>query len=204
MREFSTIDDMKALRSAFGHGENLELLDELIASRPKMGVPGLDYPVTEPWAASQEGLWFFTDNELPKPMRTYLERSRATDPAARAVAALKMVVAARVEPKKDIREGHARLHELLEDPDLDVRRAAGSALGEWRDLDALDAVLGLLETETEPTPFAVAAVFIALDAPKADKDRVLAALERFAEKSPQADAQAAQLGWRLMGERAHA
>jgi hypothetical protein len=42
-------------------GRNLELLDEIIANRPHRGVPGLDFPVTEPWASSQEGLWYTTD-----------------------------------------------------------------------------------------------------------------------------------------------
>jgi hypothetical protein len=57
-------------------GDNLELLDDIILRRPQIGVPGLDFPTTEPWFASREGLWFFTDAELPLPTRTYLERSR--------------------------------------------------------------------------------------------------------------------------------
>ncbi len=179
-------------------GDNLELLDDIIASHPRVGVPGLDFPADAPWAASSEGLWMFTDLfEIPQPMSTYLERSHSDDPAERAVAALKMVVASRAGDATDREAGHARLHELLSDADADVRRAAGSALGEWPDSDALDELLALLETEAEPTPFASAATFVAFDASKSERERVLEALERFAAKSPAAADQVSELAWRL-------
>jgi len=47
-------------------GQGLGSLDEIIASRPARGVPGLDFPVEESWASSAEGLWFATDSELPR------------------------------------------------------------------------------------------------------------------------------------------
>jgi hypothetical protein len=76
-------------------GENLEALDDIIAKRPRFGVPGLEFPVTEPWFLSQEGVMFTTDSEKPRDMSAYLERTRSADPATRAVGALKIVIASR-------------------------------------------------------------------------------------------------------------
>lgn len=181
-------------------GRNLDSLDDIITRRPHHGVPGLDFPVDEPWAASAEGVWFTTDFELPRDMETYLERSRSGDPRGRAVAALKIVVASRgTSDTASLAAGHNRLHELLADPDADVRRAAASALGEWRDADALDQLLLLLDGEpgNSATPIAAAMTFIALDLPKADRQRVLESLRRFAASGTDAEAQVHELAWRL-------
>lgn len=178
-------------------GQNLELLDDIIAGRPRFGVPGLDYKASKPWFASAEGVWMFTDSEMPKSMTEYLDRSHSPDPAKRALAALKIVVAARIDDPADIELGHARLHELLSDPDTDVRRAAGSALGELGDVDALDELLELLDTEVEASPFAAAAAFVAIDAATDVRERVLSALIEFGAKSDSASTQVGQLAWRI-------
>lgn len=216
-REWSTRDNTggdAALDAAFAHGatllrtyatdllegKNLESLGEIITDRPRQGVPGLDFPVDEPWAASAEGIWFTTDYELPRDVGTYLERSRSADPRGRAVAALKIVIASRgPADAADLETGHRRLHELLTDPDADVRRAAASALGEWEDTDVLDELLLLLDHEPgdSATPIAAAVTFIALDLPKADKRRVLESLRRFAARGRAAAIQVDALAWRL-------
>lgn len=181
-------------------GRNLEFLDACITRRPRQGVPGLDFPVDEPWAASAEGVWFTTDSELLRSMGTYLERSRSDDSRSRAVAALKIAYASsRTADPEMLSAGHERLHELLVDPDTDVRRAAASALGEWRDQDALDMLVRLLDEEPgdNATPIAAAVTFIALDAPVADKQGVLDALRRFAARGKAAADQVDELAWRL-------
>ena len=71
-------------------GRNLELLDDMIANRPHLGVPGLDFPVTEPWASSQEGLWFTTDFSGPPLLTETIEASRSPYPTERAIAALRL------------------------------------------------------------------------------------------------------------------
>jgi HEAT repeat protein len=183
-------------------GRNLELLDEIIAARPRDGVPGLDYPTDKPWVASAEGIWFTTDYERLRDMGTYLERSRSDDPAVRALAALKISLIGRATPTRaEESAGHDRLHELLADPDADVRRAAASALGEWEDVHALDALLGLLDDEPgdRMSPIAAAANFLALRGSRDDKERSLAGLGRFASRGAVAAAQVEELGWRLDG-----
>jgi HEAT repeat protein len=101
--------------------------------------------------------------------------------------------------------GHQRLHELLDDTDADVRRAAASALGEWGDRDALDEVLSLLEREPGDvvSPVAAAATFIALDSGKTDRQRVLEALHQFAARGSIAADQVGELAWRLDGSRGY-
>jgi HEAT repeat protein len=183
-------------------GTNLELLDEIIAARPRSGVPGLDYATTERWFASREGIWFATDSELPRSMATYLERSRSEDPADRAVAALKLPIAPRVTNNaRDDEAGFARLLELLDDPDPDVRRAAASGLGQWRAIEALGPILALLETETgdRSSPFAAAATFIAFDRSDEQRREVVRALEVFASRGDAAAAQVKELAWRIDG-----
>jgi HEAT repeat protein len=95
--------------------------------------------------------------------------------------------------------GHERLHDLLNDADIDVRRAAASALGEWGDADALDEILTLLDQEPgeEVSPIAAAATFIALDGNKRDRGRTLDALKRFASRGDVAAGQVDELEWRL-------
>lgn len=181
-------------------GRNLDVLDDIIDKRPRLGVPGLDYPTSEPWALSAEGVLFTTDSEMPRDMATLLEKSTSPDPTARAVAALKIVIAARgTRDRRLLAAGHDRLHVLLADPDADVYRAAASALGEWSDTDALDEVLALLEKESgdRMSPLAAAATFLALGGSKVDKQRVLEALGRFASRHPVAAGQVDQLAWRL-------
>lgn len=187
-------------------GQNLDVLDDIIAKRPRFGVPGLDFPVSEPWALSQEGVMFATDSEMPRDMAHYVERTRSEDTATRAVGALKVVTASRgTKDGKALAAGHQRLHELLDDPEADVRRAAASALGEWRDTDALDEVLTLLEREPgdEVSPVAAAATFIALDSGKVDRQRALDALHRFASRGAVAAGQVDELAWRLDGSRGY-
>jgi hypothetical protein len=183
-------------------GQNLHDLDAIVAGRPRRGVPGLDFPVAEPWALSQEGVMFTTDSELPRDMAHEIGRSRSDDPTIRAVAALKMVIAGRgTGDEGAVAAGHARLHELLRDADRDVRRAAASALGEWRDADALDEVLALLEQEPadQISPVAAAATFIALDGSDDDRRRTLDALRLFASRGDVGAAQVAELQPRLEG-----
>lgn len=187
-------------------GENLNVLDEIVAKRPRDGVPGLDFPVAEPWALSQEGVMFATDSEMPRDMAHYIERTRSEDSATRAVGALKIVIASRgTRDKSAVAAGHERLHDLLKDADRDVRRAAASALGEWRDRDALDDLLALLEHEPGDavSPVAAAVTFIALDGSKGDRERTLDALNRFAARGEVAAAQVGELAWRLDGSRGY-
>jgi hypothetical protein len=180
-------------------GRNLELLDEIIATRPHRGVPGLDFPVAEPWASSQEGLWFTTDLTGP-PLRltAVIDASKAPNATTRATAAL------RLDP--GIANGHGesaaafgRLVELLVDPDLDVRRAAASSLSEWQELSVLDAILGLLAAEAgdAASPFAAAATFLAIEQAPELRQRVRDALDRFASRGRPAREQVADLRWRL-------
>jgi len=181
-------------------GQNLELLDEIIAARPRRGVPGLDFPAEKPWAASQEGIWFFTDSQLPQTIETYLERSRRDEPIDRAVAALKLPVGIRgTRDQVEIAAAHARLRELLGDPDPDVRRAAASSLGLERDTDSLDRIIELLDLEAgdEPSPYAAAATFIALYESPDLRHRVRDRLHEFAHKSPVAARQVKELERRL-------
>jgi hypothetical protein len=93
----------------------------------------------------------------------------------------------------------------LDDSDPDVRRAAASALGEWRDPDALDEVLSLVEREPgdEVSPVAAAATFIALDRSKTDRQRTLDALNQFAARGSVAAEQVGELAWRLDGSRGY-
>lgn len=72
-------------------GRNLELLDDIIARRPRMGVPGLDFPATEPWAMSQEGFWFVTSGPPAASVGEAVEATRTGSPTSRAIAALKIV-----------------------------------------------------------------------------------------------------------------
>jgi hypothetical protein len=187
-------------------GQNLDVLDDIVAQRPHLGVPGLDFPVSEPWALSQEGVMFTTDSEMPGDMARYLERTQADDSATRAVGALKIVIASRgTKDRKALAAGHERLHDLLNDPAADVRRAAASALGEWRDTDALNEVLMLLEREPgdEVSPIAAAATFIALDSGQVDRQRTLDALRQFATRGSVAAGQVDELAWRLDGSRGY-
>jgi len=182
------------------HGVNLDVLDDIIAKRPRRGVPGLDFPTSEPWALSAEGVLFTTDSEVPREMATYLERSRSSDPKVRALAALKIVIAARgTNDQTLLADGYDRLHELLGDPDADVYRAAASALGQWTDPNALDDILPLLDQEPgdRMSPVAAAMTFIAIDGSDPDKKRVLEALRRFATRGPVPAAQVDELAWRL-------
>lgn len=187
-------------------GQNLDLLDDIIARRPRLGVPGLDFPVSEPWALSQEGVMFTTDSEMPRDIAFYIERTQSEDTAIRAVGALKIVIASRgTKDRKALAAGHVRLHELLDDPAADVRRTAASALGEWRDTDALDEVLVLLEREPgeEVSPVAAAATFLALFSGKVDRQRTLDALRQFASRGSVAAGQVDELAWRLDGSRGY-
>ncbi len=181
-------------------GEKLDVLDDIVTNRPHHGVPGLDFPVAEPWAFSREGLMFPTHAEMPRDMADYIKRTKSADPTTRAVGALKIPIAARGTRNRDmLSAGHQRLHQLLGDPVRDVRRAAASALGEWGDRDALYAVLTLLEDEPgdSPSPIAAAATFIAIGGSKADRGRTLDALDRFAARGDVAAAQVRELAWRL-------
>jgi hypothetical protein len=181
-------------------GQNLELLDEIIAARPRRGVPGLDFPAEKPWAASQEGIWFFTDSQLPQTIEIYLERSQGDEPIDRAVAALKLPVGIRgTQDEVEIAAARTRLRELLDDPDTDVRRAAASSLGLVSDQDSLDRIIELLDLDPgdEPSPYAAAATFIALDMSPDLRKRVRDRLHEFAGRSPVAARQVKELDWRL-------
>lgn len=180
-------------------GRNLDLLDEIIAKRPHRGVPGLDFPVTEPWAASQEGLWFTTDfTGPPVQLAESMEASRSTNATTRATAAL------RLHPGMAERRGEeaaafGRLVELLGDSDLDVRRAAASSLSEWGELSVLDPILELLDQEVGDTasPFAAAATFLAIGQQPEIRQRVRDALDRFAARGRVAGEQVTKLSSRL-------
>jgi hypothetical protein len=180
-------------------GRNLELLDDIIAKRPHLGVPGLDFPVVEPWAASQEGLWFTTDFSGPPPeFAGAMDRTVSSDAIARATAALQL----RPGLAEDGRESalaFGRLVELLGDPDPDVRRAAASSLSEWRELSVLDTILNLLTSESgeSPSPFAAAATFLATEQAPELRQRVRDALDQFASRGQPAREQVAELRWRL-------
>ena len=180
-------------------GRNLELLDEIIAKRPHRGVPGLDFPVTEPWASSQEGLWFTTDFTGP-PVRlaAAIDASNAPNATTRATAALRLHPGL-AKGRGESAAAFGRLVELLADPDLDVRRAAASSLSEWRELSVLDAILDLLAAEAgdAASPFAAAATFLAIEQAPELRQRVRDALDRFASRGRPAREQVAELRWRL-------
>lgn len=180
-------------------GRNLELLDEIIAKRPRRGVPGLDFPVAEPWAASREGLWFTTDFSGPPPgIADTIEASNSPDATARATAALQLVPGL-AEDRSESTAAFGRLVELLADPNLDVRRAAASSLSEWGELSVLGTILDLLASEAGDTasPFAAAATFLAIEQAPELRKRVREALDQFASRGRPAREQVAELRWRL-------
>lgn len=180
-------------------GRNLDLLDEIIASRPRRGVPGLDFPVTEPWASSQEGLWFATDfSGAPPALQDELAATRSPDARTRATAAL-LLHPGLADENNQAADAFGRLAELLADEDPDVRRAAASTLAEWRDPSVLDTVLALLDAEPgdAPSPLAASATLLAIGQPEGLRQRVREALDRFAGRGRPAARQAALLRWRL-------
>jgi hypothetical protein len=182
-------------------GNDLEVLDEIIAKRPHRGVPGLDYPVTEPWASFQEGLWFTTDFSGPPPkLPDAIDASKAPDATTRATAALRLH-AGLSNNRGERAAALERLIELLADPDLDVRRAAASTLSEWRELSVVDPILKLLDAEAGDTssPFAAAATFLAIGGAPELRRQVRDALDRFASRGRPAHEQVAELRWRLAG-----
>jgi hypothetical protein len=180
-------------------GRNLNVLDEIIARRPHRGVPGLDFPVAEAWASSQEGLWFTTDFAGP-PVRiaAAIDASKSPRAVTRATAALRLHPGL-AKGRRESAAAFGRLVELLADPDLDVRRAAASSLSEWAELSVLDAILDLLAAEAGDagSPFAASATFLAIEQPPELRQRVRDALDRFAGRGPLAQEQVAQLRWRL-------
>jgi hypothetical protein len=179
-------------------GRKLELLDDLIAKRPHRGVPGLDFPVAEPWAVSQEGTWFTTDFSRPIPIGDAISASMSQDASARVVAALRLLPGL-AKRHVDQRRAYERLRELLADPDPDVKRAAASSLGQWGDVSAVKPILELLEGEHGDTasPFAAAATFLAIEHSRELRQDVRAALDRFATRGRAAEEQVAKLRWRL-------
>jgi hypothetical protein len=179
-------------------GRNLERLDDLIAKRPHRGVPGLDFPVVEPWAASQEGTWFTTDFSGPIPIGDAINASMSEDATARAIAALRLLPGL-AKRRVDQQLAYERLHELLADPDPNVRRAAASSLGQWGDASAVGRILELLEGEPGDvaSPFAAAATFLAIEQSTELRQSVRAALDRFATRGRAAEEQVAKLRWRL-------
>ena len=94
-----------------------------------------------------------------------------------------------------------RLHELLDDPDADVRRAAATSLGDIRDVDSLDRIIELLGLEQGevPSPFAAAATFIAYELAPDRQHEVLDRLHEFAGKGATAALQVTELAW-VLGE----
>src|SRR5206468_9613876 len=114
---------------------------------------------------SQEGLWFTTDFSGHRVgLAEAIDASKSPDATARATAALRMHPWV-TKDRSQRAAAFGRLVELLADPDLNVRRAAASALSEWRELSVLDAILDLLDTEAgdAASPFAAAATFLALE-----------------------------------------
>lgn len=186
-------------------GSNLDLIDELIAARPKLGVPGLDYPAERPWAESAEGLRFGTDSERPRSVETYLDRSSSPDPSERAAAALKLSAALRGDdvPDETYDLGCRCLQELLQDPDADVRAAAASSAAEIEHMPALPRILELLDEEDGATTsaYAAAATFLVLFRPREVRSEVRRHLRQFAAKGPAARAQVQLLEWRIGTER---
>lgn len=212
---WSKLDDEQSSRSleeAFARGANLlrdvalslvkgnglEVLDEIIAARPHWGVPGLDFPVDDPWYASQEGFWLLTDFTSPRQsFERRMEATAARDPTARAVAALSLGPGD--GDSRQQAEALGRVRSMLDDVDNDVRRAAASSLSNWDDVAALPRLLGLLETEPADasTPVAAAATFLAIDQPSAVRAEVRDALDRFGRRGSAAARQVEQLRWRL-------
>lgn len=180
-------------------GRDLELLDDIIAKRPHRGVAGLDFPVTEPWAPSQEGLWFTTNvSGSAASLSDAIDASRSTSATIRATAALRLHPGL-VKSRREKAASFDRLVELLADQDLDVRRAAASSLHEWNDLSVLDAILDQLDVEAGdvPSPFAAAATFLAIGQAPEVRRKVRAALDSFASRDRAAREQAEVLRWRL-------
>lgn len=179
-------------------GRNLDLLDDIVAKRPHRGVPGLDFPVAEPWASSQEGFWFTTDFRGPMPIGQAIAASRTTEASARASAALRLLPGL-AEGMPDQQAAFERLRELLADPDSDVRRAAASSLGQWGDVSVLRPILELLSAEPgdAASPFAAAATFLAIDQTRELRLVVQDALDRFAARGSAAQEQVSELRWRL-------
>ena len=180
-------------------GRNLEILDDIVARRPHRGVPGLDFPVSEPWAPSQEGLWFRTKFSGPHAsLDELLKASNSTDPIVRATAALELQPT--VGKRRDAQEiVFGRLVDLLADVEPDVRRAAASALSEWRQVSVLDAILAQLEKEPgdAASPFAASATFLAIGRAPEVRQQVRDALDRFASRGQSASRQVEKLRWRL-------
>lgn len=179
-------------------GRHLEMLDDSIAKRPHRGVPGLDFPVTEPWASSQEGLWFTTQFSGPPVLLDAIDATTSPDAMTRATAALRLHPGVAKGPRETA-AAFGSLVELLADLDLDVRRAAASTLMEWGDLSVLDPILDLLDAEAgdAASPFAASATFLAIEQAPELRQRVRDALDRFASRGGPARDQAAILRWRL-------
>jgi hypothetical protein len=179
-------------------GRSLGLLDDIIATRPHRGVPGLDYPTTEPWFASQEGLWLSTDFRGPVPIAEALQDSHSADSTERAIAALHLIPGLATSALED-EQAFDRLTQLLSDSDLNVRRAAASTLAMWRNPAVLDAVVELLDGEPgdAPSPFAATATFVAIFKRPEVRQLAREALDRFASRGPAASEQVALLRWRL-------
>lgn len=179
-------------------GRNLELLDQIVAERPRRGVAGLDFPAAEPWAASQEGLWFTTDFVgSPPSIAESIVATHATDATARATAALRLNPG--IAKGRESNAALGRLVKLLDDSDPNVRRAAASSLSEWGDRSVVGRILGLLDGEAgnAASPFAAAATFLAIGESSDLRQEVRDALDRFAIRGQPAREQVAELRWRL-------
>lgn len=179
-------------------GQNLEVLDEIIAERPQLGVPGLDFPVDEPWATSQEGFWFVTGGPPATSVDDAVDATRAGSASSRATAALRIVPGLARGPEEQ-RAAVRRLRELLNDPEADVRKAAASSLSEWSDMFSLGRILDLLEAEPGDaySPFAATATFLAIEKDRQLRGTVVSALDRFASRGHVASEQVERLRWRL-------
>lgn len=179
-------------------GENLEVLDDIIAERPQIGVPGLDFRAAEPWASSQEGFWFVTGGPPATSVDPAVDATRAGSARSRATAALRIVPGLARGPEEK-RAGVRRLRELLNDPVADVRKAAASSLGQWSDTSSLGRILDLLEAEPGDaySPFAAAAAFLAIEKDRQLRGTVVSALDRFASRGHAASEQVERLRWRL-------
>lgn len=174
------------------------MLDDIIEKRPHRGVAGLDFPVAEPWAASQEGFWFTTDFRGPIPINETIAASRTTDASARASAALQLLPGL-AKRRQEQQAAYARLGELLADPDPDVRRAAASSLGQWGEVAAVGPILEQLDAEPgdAASPFAAAATFLAIEQSPELRRAVQDALDRYAARGSAAQEQVTELRWQL-------